>query len=93
MGERIRVSDLCIPEKWTPKEIAEYQQKRKPELISAYLKEDLPSDQPGHRAYYLNSRPKIWEDEALEKRILSVMKNEGKPQALVMLEEAAIRIY
>ena len=93
MGERIRVSNLCIPDKWTAEQITNYQQKRKPELISAFLKEGLPSDQPWNRAYYINSRRKIWEDEALEKRILSVMKNKGKPQALVMLEEAAIRIY
>ena len=93
MGDKIKQSSLCNPDEWTTEEITIYQQGRKKELSSIYLKEDLLSDQPGHRAYYINGKKGIWKDEVLEEHVLNVMKEWGKPKALIALEEAALEIY
>ncbi len=93
MGNKIGISDLCNTDKWATEEITEYQLGRRKELTSTYLMQNLLSNQPGHRAYYINCKKGIWEDKVLETHILNVMKEWGKPKALIALEAATMKIY
>ena len=91
MGNEIRTTDLCNLDKWTTEEIKKYQQKKTDKLTSFYFKEGLPSDQPWHRVYSLNL--KVYMDKILEENILKIMKEQGKPEALIALEKAVLEIY
>jgi len=93
MGEKIKSSNLCNPDKWTPEEVVKYQRRRKRELTSVYIMRDLPSDKPWHRAYYLNSRLGIWDNNPLEEEIIKLVEENCKPRALIVLEQEIIKLY